>query len=93
MRRRFLASSPVGLHVMGNALLNEADAVDDLAASGVPALVCHGDGDDAWTPEAQEQMARRLKARHVVFRGARHSPAVETPAAVVSALVDFWRSL
>ncbi len=93
MRRRFLASSAVGLGVMGNAMLTEADTVDELAASGVPLLVCYGDGDDTWSPASQQVMAERLGAQCVVFAGAGHSPAAETPSQVVGALTDFWGSI
>lgn len=92
MRRRFLASSPVGLAVMGRALLDVSDRVAELRATGVPIMVCHGAADDAWTVPAQTDMAARLGARHVVFAGAEHSPAAEKPAETAAALVDFWRS-
>jgi pimeloyl-ACP methyl ester carboxylesterase len=92
MRRRFLAAHPVGLSVMGRALLDAEDRVAELCASGVPLLVCHGDLDDTWSPLLQTEMAERLGARHVVFAGAAHSPAVEAPVATAEALVDFWRA-
>jgi pimeloyl-ACP methyl ester carboxylesterase len=93
MRRRFLASSAVGLGVMGNAMLAEADTVDQLRAAGVPLLVCYGDCDDTWSPALQHGMAARLAAEEVIFTGAGHSPMAETPSQVVAALVDFWRAL
>jgi len=93
MRRRFLGASPTGLAVMGRALLNADDRVDELRASGVPMLVCHGVADDSWPPHVQTEMAVRLDARHVVFPAAEHSPAAEAPAATVAALVEFWRSI
>lgn len=93
MRRRFIAASPTGLAVMGRALLDAVDGVDDVRASGVPTLVCHGAVDDSWPPAEQTEMARRLGARHQVFQHAAHSPAAETPAETVAALVDFWRSI
>jgi pimeloyl-ACP methyl ester carboxylesterase len=93
MRQRFVASSATGLAVMGRALLEAADAVPELRASGVPVLVCHGTEDDSWTPAAQTEMAHQLGARHVVFDGAAHSPAAETPDETLAALVSFWRSI
>lgn len=92
MRRRFLAAHPIGLAVMGRALLDVPDTVDELRATGVPLLVLHGAVDDAWSPEVQTQMARRLAARHVVIEGAEHSPAAEQPAATAQTLVEFWCS-
>ncbi|MEP7053907.1 MAG: alpha/beta hydrolase [Actinomycetota bacterium] len=93
MRRRFLAASPTGLAVVGRALLEAPDDVDRLAASGVPILVCYGAADDSWSPAAQAEMAGRLGAQRVVFTGAAHSPAVETPLETLAALVAFWRSI
>lgn len=93
MRRRFLAASPTGLAVMGRALLEAADAVDELRASGVPTLVCHGAADDAWSPREQTDMATRLGARHVVIPGAEHSPAAERPTETVAALAAFWNAI
>jgi pimeloyl-ACP methyl ester carboxylesterase len=93
MRRRFVASSPTGLAVMGRALLDVTDSVDELAATGLPLMVCHGAADDSWTPQAQTEMAHRLGARHVVFADAAHSPAAETPEETLAALVSFWRSI
>lgn len=90
LRRRWLASSPVGLMAMGDALRTEADRVDALHATGLPLLVLHGVDDDAWSPATQAEMARRLGATYRVVPGARHSPAVEAPEATASALLGFW---
>ena len=53
----------------------------------------HGAADDAWTPDLQEQMARRLGAAHVVVPGAAHSPAAEQPGPTVAALLDFLQTV
>jgi pimeloyl-ACP methyl ester carboxylesterase len=90
LRRRFLASSPVGLQGMGDALCGEPDRVDGLRATRVPVLVAYGEGDDSWSPAVQADMAARLVARHAVIPGAGHSPAVENPAATIRILRDFW---
>ncbi|HEX5493443.1 MAG TPA: alpha/beta hydrolase, partial [Mycobacteriales bacterium] len=90
LKRRFLASSPVGLEAMGDALVAEPDRVDELRATAVPVLVCHGEADDAWSPATQARMAGRLGAAHVVIGGAVHSPAIENTTATVRALLDFW---
>ena len=90
---RFLRNSPVGLQGMADAMLGEPDRVAELSATGVPVLVTHGIADDAWTPAAQEDMAHRLGARHVVIEGAVHSPAIENPVATLRALLGFWASV
>jgi len=92
LRRRFLGSHEVGLRAMGDALRTEPDRVAALAATGVPVLVAYGAADDAWPPQVQTEMARRLGAAVAVIPAAAHSPAVENPAEVVRALASFWRS-
>ena len=89
-RVRWLASSPVGLLAMGEAIATEPDRVDALRATGVPVLVAHGEADDAWSPALQADMAQRLGAAHEVVAGAVHSPAVEQPEATAKALLAFW---
>ncbi len=90
---RFLRNSAAGLQGMADAMLSEPDLVAELKATGVPVLVAHGIADDAWTPAAQEDMAHRLGARHVVIEGAVHSPAIENTAGTVRALLGFWNSV
>lgn len=90
LRTRFLASTAAGLLGMGRALRAEPDRVEQLRATGVPVLVAYGEGDDGWLPAVQAEMARRLGAGHVVFPAAMHSPAMESPAATVRTLLDFW---
>ncbi|MGY1632380.1 alpha/beta fold hydrolase [Geodermatophilus sp. SYSU D01186] len=91
--RRFLANSAAGLRGMADAMTTEPDRVAELAASGVPVLVAHGIADDAWTPAAQEDMARRLGARYEVVPGSIHSPAIENPLRTLEVLQDFWASV
>lgn len=90
LRHRFLASSPVGLEAMGDALTGEPDRVAELRATGVPVLVAHGEADDAWSPATQAEMAERLGAAHVVIAGAVHSPAIENTPVTVRTLDDYW---
>ena len=89
-RRRFFASPLAGLKAMGEAILVEPDRTDALRATGVPALVCYGSADDAWAPEIQADMARRLGAAEAIFDRVGHSPAVERPDALMTALLGFW---
>lgn len=90
LRARFLRNHPVGLTAMADALVTEPDRVAELAATGVPTLVVFGEDDDAWPPQVQAEMARRLGAPAVVIQAAAHSPAVENPEALVDALVRFF---
>ncbi len=88
--RRFLRNSGAGLRGMADAMLTEPDRVEELKATGLPVLVAHGEADDAWMPHVQEDMAKRLGARHEVIEYSIHSPAVENPPRTVELLCDFW---
>src|SRR3954469_6888661 len=88
--RRFLSNSEAGLRGMADAMLSEPDRVAELAATGVPVLVAHGEADDAWLPHVQADMAERLGARHEVINNSIHSPAVENPPRTLEVLLDFW---
>ena len=90
---RFLRNSAAGLRGMAQAMTTEPDRVAELAGTGVPVLVAHGIADDAWLPDVQAEMARRLGARHEVIGGSIHSPAVENPERTVQVLLDFWSSV
>lgn len=93
LARRFLASPAAALQGMGEALLDEPDLVDELAATGLPMLVAHGEGDDAWPPPVQRHMAERLGAEYAVIPDALHSPAAEAPEALHAALLRFWQAV
>jgi len=90
--RRFLRNSEAGLRGMADAMLHEPDRTAELAATGVPLLVAHGEADDAWLPHVQADMAQRLGARHEVINNSIHSPAVENPPRTMAVLLDFWAS-
>lgn len=89
-RARLIGGSEAGLLAMGEALLAEPDRVNELRATGVRTLVLYGEGDDAWLPAVQDQMAARLGAQVVVIAGALHSPAAERPEATAAALLDWF---
>jgi pimeloyl-ACP methyl ester carboxylesterase len=93
LRRRMLASCPLGLRTMGQILLSCPDRTKGLrqAAAG-PLLVVYGEQDDAWAPEIQETMAERLGAQRVCIPGAMHSPAVDAPETTASTLTKFWNA-
>lgn len=90
LRRRFLASPTAALLGMGAELISAPDRVAELRDNGIPTFVAYGSEDDAWTPAEQCDMADRLGARHHVFDGAGHSPAVDVPEATAAALEAFW---
>jgi pimeloyl-ACP methyl ester carboxylesterase len=93
LRERMLRSSPEGLLMMGKYLLSCPDLTTALAElAGSPILVLYGENDDAWTPAAQDRMARRLGAQRVCIPAAAHSPAVEAPETTASTLTAFWNA-
>jgi pimeloyl-ACP methyl ester carboxylesterase len=90
MRRRFTQGSHAGMAGMVAQLLDTPDRTDALARAGLPLLVAYGEDDYIWPPAEQEEMARRLGARHEILRGAAHSPAVERPLETARVLWEFW---
>ena len=88
--RRMLANDPAGLILMARHMLAAPDRTAELAGLDLPMLVIYGEDDNAWSPAAQEAMARRLGARRFCIPAAMHSPAVEAPATTASALTQFW---
>jgi len=92
LRRRFVASSVTALRAMGRAVRDEPDRVGELRATGVPVYVACGEGDDAWPPAVQREMAARLGAPFDVIPGALHSPAAEAPEETARVLASFWGS-
>lgn len=89
-RRQFLATHPVAMRVMGQELLDEPDAVAELAATGVPVLVAHGAEDDAWPQAVQREMAQQLHAVYAAVPDAFHAPMVEAPEATAKTALAFW---
>ena len=89
--RRMLSNDPYGLVLMARHMLTAADRTAELARlDQIPMLVIYGENDNAWSPAAQENMARRLGARRLCIPAAVHSPAVEAPATTAGALTQFW---
>lgn len=92
LRERMLANHPLGLLRMAREVTSAPDRTAELARVDVPKLVLYGESDDAWPPEVQTAMARRLAAQRVVIPGAAHSPNVEAPETTAAALTKFWNS-
>lgn len=92
LHRRFAANDPLCLLRMAEQLLSETDSSAELAHLGLPMLVLFGEGDDAWSPAEQREMADRLGADVAEISGAGHSPAVEKPAETAETLLRFWRA-
>ena len=89
--RRMLSNDPYGLVLMAKHMLTAADRTAELARlDQIPMLVIYGENDNAWSPAAQENMARRLGAHRLCIPAAVHSPAVEAPATTAGALTQFW---
>jgi pimeloyl-ACP methyl ester carboxylesterase len=89
--RRMRGNDPAGLVLMAAHMLAAPDRTAELARlDQLPILVIYGENDNSWSPDAQEDMARRLGARRLCIPAAVHSPAVEAPATTASALTRFW---
>jgi pimeloyl-ACP methyl ester carboxylesterase len=95
-RERVLRSSVAGLLGMSTVLRTEPDRVAKLSrtlrAIGAPCLVVCGEADDAWSVASQRDMADRLDADFAVVPGAKHSPNIENPDALLATLLPTWRS-
>jgi pimeloyl-ACP methyl ester carboxylesterase len=84
-------SCPLGLAEMARQLLNCADRTDELAMlEHLPKLVSYGENDDAWPPDVQDVMAKRLGVDRICIPAAAHSPAVEAPETTAAMLTAFW---
>ena len=90
LRYRLVHTQRAGLVGMSQALSREPDRVDELASTPVPVLVISGEHDDAWSPEEQQEMARRLHAPMVIIKNAGHTPNEDQPEATAGALLRFW---
>ncbi|MFB4312680.1 alpha/beta fold hydrolase [Actinomadura sp. 21ATH] len=94
LKARTMGNCETGLVTMAQELLSAPDRVDELAKltgdTGLRTLVLYGEDDDVWDPRVQAAMAERLDAAKVVIPSAAHSPAVDAPETVASALTDFW---
>jgi pimeloyl-ACP methyl ester carboxylesterase len=91
LRKRTLRNCPLGLVEMARHLLACPDRTAELArVVTFPILVSYGENDDAWPPDIQDHMAKRLGAERVCIPGAGHSPPVEAPETTAAMLTAFW---
>jgi pimeloyl-ACP methyl ester carboxylesterase len=90
LRYRLVRSSRAGLAGMCRALSREPDRVDELASTQVPVLIIFGENDDVWSPQVQEEMARRLNAPIAIIKNAGHTPNEDQPEATADAMLRFW---
>lgn len=89
---RMLATSSTQLLAAAQILAEQPDRTDDLAATGVPLLVSHGDVDNAWPHEWQREMAERAGGQYVVIPDAGHSAQADQPEESARVLASFWRT-
>jgi pimeloyl-ACP methyl ester carboxylesterase len=96
LSRRWHATSPGHLRGMAAVLMTAPDLVEELAdlsqAGQLRIMTLYGEHDaGTWEQDSFARIAQRTRSAAAVIPGAEHSPAVENPAAMVAALVDFWR--
>lgn len=86
------AAAASGLEVLRGADLR--DRVDALAASGLPALVLHGEADPICLPGAARAVAARVRgARLALLPGVGHAPFLSRPAEFRALLGGFAEAL
>ena len=93
LRLRAARTSSDNLLAGAEILRTQPDTTAELRATSLPALVAHGEFDDAWPIDDQRDMAVRLGARYAVIPGGAHSPQLEAPAATAATLDDFLTSV
>jgi len=90
LRERALLTDIEGVRAIAGILETHVDRTAELEATGLPMMVLHGDGDDAWPIEWQRTWALRLGARYEVIADAGHLPNLDQPARTADLLSDFW---
>jgi pimeloyl-ACP methyl ester carboxylesterase len=90
MKSRWLASDMRSVLTHAKILATFPSRTKEIAATGIPAHVIYGDGDDRWPLEMQDQMAEELSAPVSVIKDAGHCPNEDQPAATAKAIADFW---
>ena len=90
LRERARLTDLEGVRAIADILETHVDRTAELMATGLPMMVLHGDGDDAWPIEWQREWALRLGARYEVIVNAGHLPNLDQPARTADLLSDFW---
>jgi len=93
LRLRFLASSPVGLEAMGQALTSERTGSPSCGRSACRRSSCTG---STTTPGRRRRSMTWLAtwdAAYAVISKAAHSPAAGNPGDTAGALRDFWATV
>ena len=88
---RFTSNAAASLRAITQLLIDAPDIIDAVAATGLPFWVGRGAGDDAWSHDVQEAMAKRLDTEVHVVDEAAHSPAVENPQGLADAWLPFLK--
>jgi pimeloyl-ACP methyl ester carboxylesterase len=79
-----------GMSSLARAIAHHPDYSKDLASTGLPTLVVHGDDDDAIEVEYGRALAASIRGAHYIeLPECGHCPPLEAPAAFTSALVRF----
>lgn len=90
VRERAAASSDDNFVAMAAILRDTPDSSEELRATGLPAMVAHGDADDAWPIASQLAMALRVGARYEIIPNAGHLPNIDNPNHTAELLDSFW---
>ena len=92
VRAGFARAGRVGMHRSMHAqMLSRPDIGALLPSIAAPALLIAGDGDPLWSPQANEQAARRLpRGASASIAGAHRLPPLERPDDVIAHLEQFW---
>ncbi|WP_165788163.1 alpha/beta fold hydrolase [Arthrobacter glacialis] len=90
LRLRAVRTSSDNLLAGAQILRTHVDRSTEIAATGLPVFIAHGEHDDAWPIEWQHAMARRIDADYQVIAAGAHSPQLEAPGATAVLLDQFW---
>lgn len=90
LRLRAARTKSENLLAGAEILRTHSDKSGDIAGTGLPVLIAHGEDDEAWPTDWQRAMAARMGAGYAVIPGGAHSPQVEAPAATAVVLDRFW---
>jgi pimeloyl-ACP methyl ester carboxylesterase len=93
-RERMLANHRIGITRAVSGVIHRSGVTDQLGKIVTPTLIIVGDQDVAIMPAEGELMHMRIPgSRFVVIPGAGHTPTVEEPVAVTTAMSEFLTSL